>query len=314
MGGNMEEKKVLVTKGPKIKKSALEKLADRLDLSPQLLTDTLKASAFSLCKTNEQFVAAVIIANTYGLNPLLREMYAFPGKTGGVIPILGIDGWIKLVNRQENFNGVELIENEEEEKNKSGTTLKSVTATFHLKHRTHPVVITEYMEECYDGTKEPWKRWPRRSLRHKSYIQGARVAFGFAGIYDEDEKDRILEAETVAVTEPLIGLKGDKNKKEPDKQPESQQAPGQEQVQDAEIVEDPLAFASIGDLARFGNNAEKAKFLAENVVKCGQKLGKEKFMTLIGGTGCSTLADISKFEDLVKLTNVLLEEVKKLEQ
>ena len=32
-------------------------------------------------------------------------------------------------------------------------------------------------------------------LRHKALIQCARIAFGFAGIYDEDEGQRIREAE-----------------------------------------------------------------------------------------------------------------------
>ena len=43
------------------------------------------------------------------------------------------------------------------------------------------------------GTTEPWKRWPRRMLRHKALIQAARIAFGFAGIYDEDEGNRMAE-------------------------------------------------------------------------------------------------------------------------
>jgi phage recombination protein Bet len=299
------KEKGLTVKEVKPKKSAIDKLAARLDLSPALLTETLKASAFSLCKTNEQFVSAVIIANTYGLNPLLREMYAFPGKSGGVIPILGFDGWVKIANRQDNYNGVELIENENEQ-----GELVSVTAKFYLKNTDHPVVITEYLKECFDATKEPWKRWPRRMLRHKAYIQGARIAFGFSGIYDEDEKDRIIEAEAVEVTDPLISLKGDKTKKDTEKKPGEDAG----QVKDAEIVDDPLDYVKIGDLKRFGESAEKAKFLAENVAKCEPKLGKEKFMAILGAQGVTNLTEISKFEDLVKLTNVLLDEVKKLEQ
>jgi hypothetical protein len=34
-------------------------------------------------------------------------------------------------------------------------------------------------------------------LRHKTLIQGSRIAFGFAGIYDEDEARRIIDAGTV---------------------------------------------------------------------------------------------------------------------
>ena len=35
-----------------------------------------------------------------------------------------------------------------------------------------------------------WQKWPRRMLRHKALIQAARVAFGFAGLSDEDEFER----------------------------------------------------------------------------------------------------------------------------
>ena len=291
-------------------KNALDKLAARLDLSPKMLSDTLRATAFNLCKDEAQFVAAVVVANTYGLNPILREMTAFPGKSGGVVPVVMIDGWIKLVNRQETYNGMKFIDNllEGEKVNKSGTNMDSVTVEFYIKGRDFPIVVTEYMDECFDPSKEPWKRWPRRMLRHKAFIQGARVAFGFSGIYDEDEKDRIIAAEdAVVITDPVIELKGDKNKKP---------IPGQEKVAEAqaELVEDPTEFMQVGNLGRFGESAAKAKFIADSILACGQKLGKEQFMAVVGAAGVTKVTEIAKFEDLVKLSNTLLEEVKKLEQ
>jgi hypothetical protein len=33
-----------------------------------------------------------------------------------------------------------------------------------------------------------------RMLRHKALIQAARLAFGFSGIYDQDEAERIVSA------------------------------------------------------------------------------------------------------------------------
>lgn len=176
--------------------NALNILAQRLNVGPETLKKTLMATAFKTCTNDADFISAVIVANTYRLNPILKEMYAFPSKGGGVIPIVGIDGWISLVNRQENYDGVELIEN-----NGSGhsTGLESVTAKFYIKNKSHPVVVTEYMDECYNDAKEPWKKWPRRMLRHKAYIQGARIAFGFSGIYDEDEATRIIEAQEAEV-------------------------------------------------------------------------------------------------------------------
>jgi hypothetical protein len=108
------------------------------------------------------------------------------------VPVIPIDGWIKLVNRQKDYDGVELIDNLDE-----GGNLISVTAKFYIKSRSHPLEITEYMDECQDKNKPAWLKWPKRMLRHKAYIQGARYAFGFSGIYDEDEARRIVEAEVV---------------------------------------------------------------------------------------------------------------------
>jgi len=179
----------------KEQKNALQELAGRLKVDTNTLQTTLKQTVFRECRTNEEFISAVIVANTYGLNPILKEMYAFPASRGGVIPIVSVDGWISLVNRQSDFDGVELIENDDAEQ---PGKLGSVTAKFYLKSKAHPIVVTEYMNECYNKDKEPWKKWPRRMLRHKAYIQGARVAFGFSGIYDEDEGQRIIEAEAVA--------------------------------------------------------------------------------------------------------------------
>jgi phage recombination protein Bet len=216
------------------KKNALQLMASRLDVTPEALRQTLMKTAFRECKSNEEFVSAVIVANTYQLNPILKEMYMFPAKGGGVCPIVSIDGWISLVNRQKNFNGVELIENFGEE-NESGTTLTSVTAKFYLKDREHPVLVTEYMDECFNGTKEPWKKWPKRMLRHKAYIQGARVAFGFSGIYDPDEAERIEEGTSASTQEILMP----KAKTVEEQLPKNEQPPKEEVVVDDSMAANP---------------------------------------------------------------------------
>jgi recombination protein RecT len=103
---------------------------------------------------------------------------------------------------------------------------------------------------------------------------------------------------------PVIELKNDKNKK-----PAAQAG----EVVDAE-VEDSDAWKNVGDLARFGEaNATKAKTLAQNITKCAEKLGKEKFLSIVGSQGVERMKEILKIEDLVKLTNELLDVVKDLE-
>ena len=67
-----------------------------------------------------------------------------------------------------------------------------VTCKIHRKDRTHPTVVTEYMDECKRQTG-PWGTHPRRMLRHKALVQCGRLAFGYAGIHDLDEAERIVD-------------------------------------------------------------------------------------------------------------------------
>jgi hypothetical protein len=91
-----------------------------------------------------------------------------------------VDGWIKLMNRHPQFDGIQFRTDDVDGKP------FSVTATIYLKDRSRPVEITEFFSEC-NRNSEPWKVNPRRMLRHKALIQCARVAFGFSGITDEEE-------------------------------------------------------------------------------------------------------------------------------
>jgi len=54
------------------------------------------------------------------------------------------------------------------------------------------------MSECRRDTPT-WKRWPARMLRHKAAIQAARYAFGFAGIMEPDEAERMVVAQAEIV-------------------------------------------------------------------------------------------------------------------
>lgn len=163
----------------KTKASALNLMASRLSVDPDKLLATLKST---VCKgaTNEEMLALVVIANEYGLNLLLRELYAFPAKGGGIVPVVSVDGWIRMCNDHPMMDGMEFQDHHD-----AKGELISVTCRIFRKDRRHPTVITEYLVECRRNT-EPWKM-ANRMLRHKSLIQCARVAFGFSGIQDEDE-------------------------------------------------------------------------------------------------------------------------------
>jgi len=154
-------------------------MAGKFSVEPIKLLDTLRATLMPKA-TNEELLAFVVTANQYDLNPFTKEIYAFPGRSGGITPVVSVDGWIKLMNRHPQFDGIQFRTDDVDGKP------FSVTATIYLKDRSRPVEITEFFSECNRAT-EPWKVNPRRMLRHKALIQCARVAFGFSGIVDDEE-------------------------------------------------------------------------------------------------------------------------------
>jgi phage recombination protein Bet len=164
---------------PSQKQSALSVMAGKFSVEPIKLLDTLRATLMPKA-TNEELLAFVVTANQYDLNPFTKEIYAFPGRSGGITPVVSVDGWIKLMNRHPQFDGIQFRTDDVDGKP------FSVTATIYLKDRSRPVEITEFFSEC-NRNSEPWKVNPRRMLRHKALIQCARVAFGFSGITDEEE-------------------------------------------------------------------------------------------------------------------------------
>ena len=56
--------------------------------------------------TESELLALVVVANEYGLNPFLKEIYAFPAKGGGIVPVVSIDGWLRMVNDHPQMDGI----------------------------------------------------------------------------------------------------------------------------------------------------------------------------------------------------------------
>lgn len=145
------------------------------------LVSVLKATAFKGQVSDAQMSALLIVANQYRLNPWTKEIYAFPDKNNGIVPVVGVDGWSRIINENPQFDGMDFQQDDD-----------SCTCIIYRKDRTHPIKVTEYMSEC-KRSAGPWQSHPKRMLRHKAMIQCARLAFGYVGIYDQDEAERIVD-------------------------------------------------------------------------------------------------------------------------
>lgn len=174
--------------------TAIVKLADAQGVSPEEIKNVLSGMIISAkaqhgaTASDAELTVVSSICSQYGLNPLAREAHAFV--SGGKLSVtIGIDGWIKIMNRQPDFDGVEF------EDNFDGKDLVSVTTKIYIKGRRFPTCVTEYMDECFQAKSPAWQKFKKRMLRNKSLGQCVRVAFGISEVIDSDEAERIKESE-----------------------------------------------------------------------------------------------------------------------
>jgi phage recombination protein Bet len=172
-------------------------LAARFDMEPAMFLNTIKATVMPSTAKDEEVCAFLMVAHEYGLNPILREIHAFPKKGGGIQTVVGVDGWAKLISSNPAFDGLEFSYEDAPD----GSPV-AVTCAIYRKGCTRPIKVTEYYKECNRGT-DPWKQMPKRMLRHKALMQCGRVAFGLAGITDEDEARDILPVAATVIDDPL---------------------------------------------------------------------------------------------------------------
>ena len=167
--------------------SVLVAMAQRYSMEPAAFEQTLRGTVVPAGCSKEQFAAFLLVAKEYKLNPITKEIFAFPTGGGGIQPIVSIDGWMNLINSHPQMDGLEFVDHRDD-----AGKITAITARIWRKDRTRQIEVTEYMSECVRNTPT-WKQWPTRMLRHKAAIQAARYAFGFSGIQDPDEFERMTE-------------------------------------------------------------------------------------------------------------------------
>lgn len=222
------------------RRSPLKILAQKMGADEKILLDTIKNTLISPRKngapiSNEEVLAFLVIATKYDLDPIARQIYAFPGKNGGIVTVVSVDGWAAIIHRQPNFKSMKFSW----EHGDKGE-LVSCTCLLSYKDGTD-LEITEWLRECYRDT-EPWRSMPHRMLRHKAMIQAGRIGFGLAGIHDEDEALTISGIEAEQPQQPPIGknrLGGNGHAALPKPQPASVPVPVEDLVSQETAAKEP---------------------------------------------------------------------------
>jgi phage recombination protein Bet len=226
--------------------------------------------------TQEMVMAFLVVCDQYDLNPIMREIYPFIDSNGNLRVIVGIDGWIKHVQRHPDYDGHEFFDHIDQNTQKVFAT----SCKIWRKGRSRPTEMVEYMVECKRPT-EPWEKWPTRMLKHKAFIQCARYAFGMAGVEDEDDFERSITIQPASVEAPrrLSETRSSNVTPAPstqtsDSAPSSEKAKQEEETQaDALLDED-----QVKNLWKLGMNGGLAKVDINKLLK--DHFGVDKVQSL----------------------------------
>jgi phage recombination protein Bet len=138
--------------------------------------------------TMDEFKVFLALANRYGLDPSLHQIWAIKYPGGGPATIIvSRDGLLEVAHRDGNFDGME-----------SGSRGSVETRDLigvckvHRKDMTHPFTVEvhydEYVQKRRDGSiTKFWKEKPRTMIQKVAEAHALRRAFRIQGIYCEDE-------------------------------------------------------------------------------------------------------------------------------
>lgn len=256
--------------------TALVALAKRLEVEPAELTQTLTQTVFKGA-SQAQMTALCIVANEYGLNPFVKELFAFPSKNG-IVPMVSIDGWLRIINSHPQMAGMDIVyATETAQVGGSKRCPEYIEVTIHRKDRPHTSSpIREYLDECYRPT-EPWNGMTRRMLRHKAIMQAGRVAFSLSGIYDQDEANDILAHEGKRIVETDAGFEviDGEASEVPEGIGEEAWAKLLSEAADLEFSEDDI-MANAAAFGYEGTGPEMPRPVAENLYRAMKQASEER--------------------------------------
>lgn len=95
---------------------------------------------------NEMFEGMSMIAR-FELDPISREVYVSRDKKGRLMTIVAVDGWVKILDRTDHYDGHEVIIKFADGREGELAAVISVTTIIHSKKRSYPTPYEAFTEE-----------------------------------------------------------------------------------------------------------------------------------------------------------------------
>jgi len=131
--------------------------------------------------SNHELMVGMALIARYELDPFAREIYVTRNK-GRLMTILGVDAWVKILNRTEHYDGFDQILQESPD-----GSLESVETVIYSKRRKHPAKYRAYAREYAKLGGFVAKQIPDHMLRLFSLRHAARLFVPLGGCVTEEE-------------------------------------------------------------------------------------------------------------------------------
>lgn len=195
------------------RQSLIDKAADEMGVEPTklltLLRNVWKTSKGKADLTNDEMFVGISLIARYGLDPIAREIYVTRGNDDRLMTIIGIDGWIKVLDRTEGYDGFD----QEFGMAPDGEHVAWVETKIFSKYRSHPATYRAFASEYgaiagFMAKKIPSHMLRLFSLRHAARlftpIGGSVMLEEEAGFIDGREQTQPVSRKNVRVSEDLM--------------------------------------------------------------------------------------------------------------
>lgn len=148
----------------------------------ELLRNVWKTSKGQDPLTQQEMFVGISMIARFELDPIAREVYVTRTKNG-LVTIIGIDGWVKILDRTDHYDGFTVEIN----RNEAGVVDWIETKIYSTK-RTHPSVYRAFASEYEKVSGFVAKDMPLHMLRTFSFRHAARLFVPLGGnVMTEDE-------------------------------------------------------------------------------------------------------------------------------
>lgn len=174
------------------KRSIVSEVGSILGVDPSKVCDLLRevwhTSKDEAPLTDREMFRGLSLIARYGLDPIAKEVYVTRSK-GKMLTIIAIDGWVKVLDRTDGYDGFEW-----EDETDDGGNVVAVNVKIYSTKRTRPVTYRGLMREYMQVAGIVARSMPVHMLRLFSLRHAARLFTPIGGdVLTEEEAKYVVD-------------------------------------------------------------------------------------------------------------------------